>query len=90
MEALDDFCKVRRGVIGGLDHSDKDYRQDCNTCEEQDKPCHYSENRMKEFWDSHVVPSLLSLANNRIAASTLPPSFAALLSTCTFSVSSVV
>lgn len=44
MEALDDFCKVRRGVIGGFDHSDKYYRQDCNTGEEENCTCHYSEN----------------------------------------------
>ena len=50
MEALNDLCKVRRGVIGGLDHSNKDYRQDCNTGEEKDKPCQHSENRMKEFY----------------------------------------
>gem|GEM_PF-5888266 len=74
METFNELRKVRRGVIGGLDHSDKDYRQDCNTCEEQDKPCHYSQNWMKEFRYSHVAPSLLSLAINRMAASTLPPS----------------
>lgn len=90
METFNELRKVRRGVIGGLDHSDKDYRQNCNTGEEKDKPCHYSENRMKEFRYPHVAPSLLSLASNRIAASTLPPSWAALLRTCIFSVSSVV
>lgn len=90
MEPLDDLRKVRRGIVGGLDHSDKDYRQNCNTSEEQDKAYEDSENRMKEFGYSHVAPSLLSLASNRIAASTLPPSWAALFSTCTFSVSSVV
>ena len=90
MESLNDLCKVRRGVIGGLDHSDKNYRQNCNSGEKQDKAYKDSEYRMKEFWDSHVAPSLLSLASNRIAASTLPPSWVALFSTCIFSVSSVV
>ena len=90
METLNDLRKVWRGVIGGLDHSDKDYRQNCNTGEEQDKSDKDSEYRMKEFGYPHVAPSLLSLASNLIAASTLPPSWAALLRTCIFSVSSVV
>ena len=90
METFNELRKVWCGVIGGLDHSDKDYRQNCNTGEEENKACQHSENRMKEFRYSHVAPSLLSLASNRIAASTLPPSCRALFNTCTFSVSSVV
>ena len=81
MEALDNLGKVRRGIICGLDHSNKYYRQDCNSDKEQDKSYQHSENRVKRFWDFHVAPSLLSLASNRIADSTLPPSWAALLST---------
>lgn len=41
MDTLDNFGKVRRGIIGGLDHSDKYYRQDRNPGEEQDKACQH-------------------------------------------------
>ena len=37
MESLDNLGKVRFGIIGGLDHSDKYNRQDCNSDKEQDK-----------------------------------------------------
>ena len=81
METLNDLRKVWRGVIGGLDHSDKDYRQNCNTGEEQDKSDKDSEYRMKEFGYPHVAPSLLSLASILMAASVSPPNCFALLST---------
>ena len=90
MKAVDNLGKVRRGIICGLDHSDKYYRQDCNSGKEQDKSYQYAEYRVERFGDFHATPSLLSLASKRIADSTLPPSWAALLSTCIFSVSSVV
>ena len=81
MEALYKLGKVRRGIICGLDHSYKDYRQNCNTGEEKDKSYQHSEYRVKHFGYLHVAPSFLSLASNRIADSTLPPSWAALFST---------
>lgn len=88
MESVNDLCKVRRGIIGGLDQSYKNYCENRNTGEEKDKSYQHSENWVKRFGDFHV--DLLSLASKRIADSTLPPSWAALLSTCIFSVSSVV
>lgn len=81
MESLDNLGKVRRGIIGGLDYSDKDYRQDCNTCEEQDKTCQHSENRVKRFGNFHVAPSFLSLASILMATSMSPPNCFALLIT---------
>lgn len=81
MKALDKLGKVRRGIIYSLDHSDKDYRQDSNAGEEQDKSNQHSEYRVEHLGYLHVTPSLLSLASSRIADSTLPPSWAALLST---------
>lgn len=81
MEVLNNLSKVRRGIIGGLDHSDKYYRQNCNTGEEQDKACQHSENRVKRFGNFHVAPSFLSLASILMAASVSPPNCFALLST---------
>ena len=81
MEALDNLGKVRRGIIGGLDYSDKYYRQDCNSGEKQDKSCQHSENRVKHFGDLHVAPSFLSWASILMAASVSPPNCFALLST---------
>ena len=90
MKALYNLGKVRRGIICGLDHSDKYYRQDCNTGEKQDKSNQHSENRVKRLGDFHVAPSFLSLASILMADSVSPPSCFALLGTCIFSVSSVV
>lgn len=81
MESLDNLGKIRRGIIGGLDHSDKYYRQDCNSGEEQNKACQHSENRVKRFGNFHVFPSFLSLASILMAASVSPPNCFALLST---------
>lgn len=81
MESLDNLGKVRRGIIGGFDHSDKYYRQDCNTGKEQDKSCQHSENRVERFGNFHVAPSFLSLASILMAASVSPPNCFALLST---------
>lgn len=81
MEALDYLGKIRRGIIGGLDYSDKYYRQDCNSGEEEDKSCQHSKNRVKRFGDFHVAPSFLSLASILMAASVSPPNCFALLST---------
>lgn len=81
MEALDNLGKIRRGIICGLDHSDKYYRQDCNTGEKQNKSCQHSENRVKRFRNFHVAPSFLSLASILMAASVSPPNCFALLST---------
>ncbi len=81
MEALDNLGKIRRGIIGGFDHSDKYYRQDCNTGEKQDKSNQHSENGVEHFGDFHVFPSFLSLASILMAASVSPPNCFALLST---------
>ena len=81
MESLDNLGKVRRGVIGGFDHSDKYYRQNCNPGEEQNKAYQHSENRVEHFGNFHVTFSFLSLASILMAASVSPPNCFALLST---------
>ena len=64
MEALNNLGKVRRGIIGGLDHSDKYYRQDCNSGKEKNKSCQHSENRVKRFGNFHVTPSFYVVFQN--------------------------
>lgn len=81
MEALDYLGKIRRGIIGGLDYSDKYYRQDCNSGEEQNKSCQHSKNRVKRFGNFHLAPSFLLLASILMAASVSPPNSFALLNT---------
>lgn len=78
------FC-----ILNRFDSSYKGAGKDSYPDEKQYAANQYSEDGVKAFGYFHSC-SLFSLARRRMALSTFPPSFAALLSTCIFSVSSVV